>query len=255
MKVQILISTMNERLFNLSFDESLAYVIVHQITNGDPDAYKCYIDDLVHNYNISYFAMHDIGLSKSRNKALEMSTADYVWVMDDDTKIIEGSCSIIENYFTTHKVDFISVPHYMGSKLVQKKKKDSKVNMLNAAKISSINMVISRQCIDSGVQFDEHFGLGSNLPSGEEYIYITDLLKKGFIGMFTDIKGCIHLDDESSGYDFYSNETLILSKLKMFKRIFPKSYLLLVALFILKKLDKFICNIPALYKSILRLVR
>ncbi|WP_114785954.1 glycosyltransferase family 2 protein [Vibrio tetraodonis] len=252
MKLQILISTMDDRIFNIEFNKVYEYVIIHQLRDlSRLEEYDNFIDNISKEVSISYHKMTDLGLSKSRNKALEFSDADIVWIMDDDTKILDNAYSEIVSFFIDSDNDFISVLHYMGEKLIAKQKNNTKINAINSAKISSINMVLSKSCVDSGVRFDENFGLGTSLPSGEEYIFITDLIHRNFKGCFTDIHGCIHTEELSSGKDFYSSKKLVLAKLYMFKRIFPKTYWFWILLFFIKKLNKFSKHKP-IFKSALR---
>lgn len=243
MELEVLISTMNERIYDVEFNPNFNYVVCHQIseTFNSEDA-STFINELSKDLNITYYQMKEFGLSRSRNKAIELSKADLIWIMDDDTKLIDTSRKEITEYFSSNDIDFISVMHYMGERLIYKAKNNKSINLVNAAKVSSINMVLNRSCINSNVRFDTRFGLGTELPSGEEYIFMTDLIKKGLKGRFTNIKGSLHLPEFSSGNDFYSIRKLVMAKLYMFQRVFPKTYWLWITLFFSKKINKTIRN-------------
>jgi glycosyltransferase involved in cell wall biosynthesis len=47
-------------------------------------------------------------------------------------------------------------------------------------RVSSIEIFIPKTVIDKGIKFDERFGLGTSNPSGEENIFLFDVIKNGY---------------------------------------------------------------------------
>jgi hypothetical protein len=56
----------------------------------------------------------------------------------------------------------------------------TKLSKLQTLKVSSIEIFVPKSVIDKNIKFDEKFGLGTNFPSGEENIFLFDLLENKF---------------------------------------------------------------------------
>lgn len=100
--------------------------------------------------------------------------------------------------------------------------------------VSSIDMLIKKDSIGT-IKFDENFGLGKKYPSGEEYIFCCDMLKKNKkiqqTNLFTNYHPSI-----TSGDDFYTTPLKLATKKHMFIRAHNK-YIgcFLYVLFLIKK--------------------
>ncbi|TBN05623.1 glycosyltransferase family 2 protein [Hyunsoonleella flava] len=179
--LEILVSTMDRS--SLSFLDnmfphhdlrSLNILIINQTTIGQ---------ELTSNQkNIRVINSYDKGLSKSRNLALENAIGDICLIADDDVEYVEGFENAIKNSFS--KLKTISVVlfkiktfdgnYYKGypqnSKLLSTKKE--------LAKSSSIEIAFRREDIEKHkIRFNTLFGLGSQFPSGEEYLFLRDVHK------------------------------------------------------------------------------
>lgn len=244
MKLQILLSTMDERLLKIDFNNSYNYLIIHQITDGKEEEYQNYINKM--NSNIKYIQSFTTGLSKSRNLALDNSRGDILWIMDDDTVILDGCYNKVVSYFQDY--DFLSI-NYVSNLAELSNVSEKKLNLFNSGDVSSIKMLLSRKVVESNIRFDEDFGLGTKNPSGEEYIFISELLKHKFKGYAINQVGCIHPED-SSGKVFYSTSELLKTKFLMFDKVFGSFGIIFSSLFIFKKFFVLFKN-----KSILKCIR
>jgi len=222
---------MNERILNVSFNKNYNYLIVHQITDNNKDVYKKFVESLCSFSNIEYVQSFDIGLSKSRNLALDISKGKHVWIMDDDTIILNGVYEKISQHI--EKYDFLSID-FLSNENEVKTVRECNLNLFNSASVSSIQMILSRKIVESKIRFNENFGLGTLQPSGEEYIFTSEVLKYGFNGIQLDFAGCIH-PDITSGQDFYSTPMLLKTKFMMFEQIFGRYGMILSLAFIIKK--------------------
>ncbi|MEH2919969.1 glycosyltransferase family 2 protein [Samsonia erythrinae] len=239
MKIEVLISTMNEGLKNINLVNYWDYLIIHQVTDNKNVEYQLFYESVLASTNVRYIQMDAVGLSISRNKALENSVGDFLWIMDDDVIIHDDAfkriCELIEkncNY------DVFVLNHSDDVNIKKTNKKYREHNMFSSASISSIDILMNRKLVESGIRFDRRFGLGTTLPSGEEYIFITDALKKNFCVLQTDLVVSYH-PPFSSGLDFFSSENKIAAKVEMFKRIFGFKGRLLAIAFFIKKFPKY----------------
>lgn len=235
MIIQILVSTLNEGIENVVIQPFIdSYLIVHQVTDGKGEDYHSYFNRVLAGKNIHYIQMYEKGLSKSRNFAIENSddSADILWIMDDDVKVLPHSLNIIMQGFTNTACDILVVSH--SHEFKEKELSRQKLNLMNSAGVASIDMCMKRKSIHDVVRFDESFGLGTDLPSGEEYIFITDAIKSGLKVTKQNTICSLH-PLEASGNDFYSTYQKVDAKHKMMKRIFNNFGTVFFILFIIKK--------------------
>lgn len=240
--ISLAISTISNRIDNLKLQEysNAEYVIVHQRPNeGDQKI----ISDLKARHDIVYIPLDKVGLSVSRNTAIEKCNGDYIFILDDDVFFsFERMVSVVD-LMSKDEVDIGTFYHkYTNGKTTKNKKHSFSHNVFNIANPSSIDICLKRESIAaSGVLFDEDFGLGTNYPSGEEMIFLSDCIKSSLKLKRYPIEVCIH-PPVTSGSDFYSTKEKISAKKAMFKRVYGQLGGIMFILFILKKY-------PAAYKA------
>ena len=210
--IDIAISTLNDGIYNPKFRDDFNYIIIHQVTNKKD--YHQYVLTLPS--NVRYIRSDTIGLSKSRNLAIENTNADYLWIMDDDVEIKDGVLKYIEYLINKNeKTAMFVVSHshedieYIGNKDIRS------VNRISAMNIFSIDMILNIKLIKD-IRFNESFGLGAKYPSGEEYIFAMNLISKK-MEILKSKKVCSYHPLVSSGQDFYSSSVKLKAKLEMFK--------------------------------------
>ncbi|XVH58589.1 glycosyltransferase [Providencia hangzhouensis] len=219
MKIEILVSTLNDGIENLSLSPSFDYLIIHQV-NNQKDYTEIY--NKLKLPNVKCISSNTIGLSISRNIAIKNSTADFIWIMDDDVEVTEDSFIKISNFIEKNPNYDMFVLSHATHIIKNNKIKTFEINKITAMSISSIDMLIKRKSIlENNILFNESFGLGAKYPSGEEYILAIDMLKRGLRILKTTQIFALH-PDISSGNDFYSTPIKLESKLKMFKHCYGR---------------------------------
>ena len=195
---------------------------------------------LKHRGDANFIYCSELGLSKSRNIAIDRSTGDYLQFMDDDVAINVSGIKSLVTYMKENQCHIATGTYITTSGLVPKKYRVSpfRHNFFTAAHVSSIEICVHRKFIlTKSIYFDSNFGLGSKLPSGEEFIFITDALRAGFSAFFFPSIVGIH-PDITSGDDFFSTASKIRAKREMLRRVFGKYSLFFSILFWLKKIHK-----------------
>jgi hypothetical protein len=231
------ISTSSERIFSINlpkYDERITYVIVWQKFDVLEEKLNGVFSD---RKDVNLIVDSGKGLSRSRNLAICNVETEYFMVMDDDVEIdIEQVIHVVQ-HVCSDKGDIATALHKFKSGKVKKhKKKIFRHGMFSSASVSSIDIICKTDSIrNKNVLFRENFGLGTAYPSGEEYIFITDALKKNMLVLFYPVVCSTH-PNITSGSDFYSSKELILAKKKMLGEIFGKYHYLFVFLFWLKKI-------------------
>ncbi len=191
MEIEVLISTMNKRSFNFINEMNIKgnCLIINQ-TNYEK---KDYIYDEINKRHIKFLSFNEKGLSKSRNKAIENSTADICVIADDDLVYNDNYLKIIrEAYLKYNDADLIifdvpSTNTMRPDSIISTK--TCKIGYLKSLKVSSYKITFKRESIlNNKIRFDELFGAGSVFNSGEENIFLFDCLKKGLNIYYIPIK-------------------------------------------------------------------
>lgn len=229
MKFSILISTVDNKFFKRTTKINNNIIIVNQLITEK----EC----IVGGENI--FSFYEKGLSKSRNRAIEYCDSDIALISDDDVEYIENFEEIIVKSFEENPdVDIITFQiktpdgelfkdNYQKFKFMH--------NMRSIMKVSSIEIAFRINSIKiKKLKFDEKFGLGTNYPTGEEVIFLSDALKQGLKILYIPLPIVFH-PKESSGGMFKDNPKLIQAKGAMFYRIFGIWGYLVSFLFAFKK--------------------
>lgn len=237
MNFEILISTMHKDTNQVS--EMLASMNIScdavVIVQGDFEG----TDELeLENGKAKIFYTKERGLSKSRNTALKVCATKYGYIMDDDVKVDLDAIKKLVGFMEQENVDVATCQYQFKSGNSPRSYSNTMFthNFLSSARVASIEICLNTQSLkEKNISFDERFGLGTNLPSGEEYILLTDCLKKDLTVKYYPITTGIH-PDITSGMDFYSSYPKTLAKREMFKRIFGWKSFVFIFAFWLKKL-------------------
>lgn len=236
--VSIAVSTYSNRIEQLVLKEhpDVEYIIVHQSPCDISPNMKIILDN---RDDVFYIPSETIGLSKSRNIAINNATGKYIIIMDDDVDYSFDNIDKLIKCMDEDGVDIGTYYHRYTDGNTTKNKKHAFIhNRFNIANPSSIDICIRRKSIvDSGVLFDEHFGLGTEYPSGEEMIFLSDCMNANLLLKRYPIEICTH-PPLTSGSDFYSTKEKISAKREMFRRVYGQLGSALFILFFLKKFPK-----------------
>ncbi|SJN46493.1 Glycosyl transferase, group 2 family protein [Pseudoalteromonas sp. JB197] len=167
------------------------------------------------------------------------TSADLVWLADDDIEVVPNGVIEAFNELESSNDDFITTKYAINER--QERKNYAKSEFFHSSvsimKVSSIEIIVNRnKVINKGVAFDTRFGLGAFFKSGEENIFLADILDKGGRGRFVPIVTSIHRDITSGG-DF-SSELANITKGAIFRRVFGFYGIPLLVAFYFKRLLK-----------------
>ena len=236
MSVSIILSTFGERVRKISFSEAytrIPIIVIHQIGDHSFSNEIAFSDLLL-------ITDKGSGLSRSRNIGLNAAKTKFVYIMDDDVEFDHVRILELSDWMEANKIDVATAMFQFkdGSFARKYSSRPHRHTMLSAAKVSSIEICVNVEKLkEKDISFDECFGLGTDLPSGEEYIFITDCIKAGLNVWFYPITTGVH-PNITSGMDFYTSSCKTLAKREMFKRIFGRKAFLFILAFWLKKTPK-----------------
>ena len=118
------------------------------------------------------------GLSRSRNMAIRNATGDLCLFCDDDIELEDQYVSSIVDAFQNYpdkSIIAFRIKYFKKECSLETKK----INIFNAAKISSVQIVFDRNKISHEILFCEKMGSGTGNGGGEENKFLVDCIKAG----------------------------------------------------------------------------
>jgi glycosyltransferase involved in cell wall biosynthesis len=185
MHLQLLISTCNQGIQKVQAMllppiDDVSYLISHQYVNKDFEI----VPPALLRDDVKIIKMNQMGLSANRNNCLRYATGDVLMILDDDVKIYPEYLEKVREFFNSGDVDVAcgkiktrpDEPEYKD--YPSKEHQLEHISQLKA--VSSIEISLRKKSIiENGIWFDERFGLGSLVSSGEELLFLNECLKKG----------------------------------------------------------------------------
>ncbi|QJP33193.1 glycosyltransferase family 2 protein [Nonlabens sp. Ci31] len=174
--LEILIATMNRN--DLSFLESMfqqpladvkANILVINQTEANTAS-----SDLEH---IKVINVNKLGLSKSRNLAIENSTKDLCWILDDDCLVMPDA---IEHVVSTHNrvtnsiITFQTEVIENGRLYWDYPLKEQPHNRTSLRSVLSPEITFKKDSLGERLSFDERFGLGAQFQDSENFVFLNE---------------------------------------------------------------------------------
>ncbi len=131
------------------------------------------------------FAMPEFGIGRSRNLALERVAGDYLWFLDDDVQIEPAAHRRLSDAIAARPAE-IYCAEIANSEDGSPYKDYAPMrdrycrNPGELLKRSSIEILADTDfCRRRRVAFNEHIGVGTRYPSGEEALFLLDAFRAG----------------------------------------------------------------------------
>ncbi|QUM87890.1 glycosyltransferase [Moritella sp. 36] len=129
--------------------------------------------EIVDGVTIHY--VNSFGLSLSRNKAISLCKAEYIWFLDDDVILCDSFIAdFISSKSKNHDL-YLGKIQCSDMDRSYKPYKKERLTRLSMLKVSSIEIIVKKSFVkDNNILFDLNMGLGAKYPSGEENIFLLD---------------------------------------------------------------------------------
>lgn len=238
MKLEVLISTMNQKNFDLIYKMNLKSdaIIINQCNE-----FKKEEMDLKEN-KIKMYSFDEKGIGLSRNNALMRSTGDICIFADDDVEYLENYKEIIISKFSSNlSADIIvfNVESLNKNRPSCHIKKDHRVRLINSLKYGAVNIAFRREkIIKKNVYFSLLFGGGAKYSSGEDSLFIYECLKKNLKIYATSEKIANVTQETSTWFNGYTDKYFI-DKGVFFKALSQKWSKLYIFQFVIRKYSKY----------------
>jgi glycosyltransferase involved in cell wall biosynthesis len=182
--VEVIVSTMHysdgklDALLN-SIPDHIPVTVINQ----EPGVDALSGGGCVIRHGARYFTFSEAGLSRSRNRAIQLAEADFLVVCDDDIVFEAGAFERLQESLRQYPEDALltfQMADLSGNPRKRYRCDSFRHNRWSIAKVSSCEIGFWRETImHSGVRYDEEFGLGARFPLGEEVVFLKDCLDKG----------------------------------------------------------------------------
>lgn len=130
-----------------------------------------------------WFWSDTVGLSRSRNIALENASGEFVWLLDDDVEIKFEDLSALQNLLRQIEEPIVRVR--VGclenrTDLYKPYSKSEAFSPLMVLKMNSIELLLRRSwMLDRNISFNNNIGLGTRFPGAEEVHFLLDAVEQG----------------------------------------------------------------------------
>ena len=232
-----LISTLGSRIRKLRLPPphpDVRYVVIQQADNG---FFPSMPAALVSRSDIKLVRCHRLGLSVSRNLGIQNVETEFCQIYDDDVEIDLQHMLSLPGLFRALGAQVITGSFMFSNGTSPKSYPNNAFqrNLISCGKVSSVEIAFDVGYVKkNSVLFDERFGLGAIYPTGEEFIFLANVIKSGGVVWYLPSSTCIH-PPITSGLNFHTNDKAIVAKRKMFFEVFGAQGLLFTALFAVKK--------------------
>ncbi|TQA84388.1 hypothetical protein FKY82_01455 [Enterococcus faecium] len=243
--MEVLVSSMNK---DMSLFKKMNIQTNAIIINQTPDisgnfSYKQQIFD---DKTWKFYSMSEKGVGRSRNNALLRASDDIVIMADEDEVFVDGYEKIINDAYSKYpEADMIvfDVNVHDRNGIKNRVKKTGRVRIFNSLKYGTVTFTFKRENIlKSNIFFSLLFGGGAKFQSGEDSIFIAEVLTKGLrVYSYKELIADVYNDASSwfLGYD----EKYFVDRGALYKALAPKYYSFLILQFWFRRAIKFDCSI------------
>ena len=240
--MQILMSSVNAR-FNSAragVDPNIC-VVVNQLIpqGGDETTCKRYDRSTADGF-ATFDERRERGVSRSRNRAIDLASAEICLLGDDDQVYVPDVCDRVEDAFVRFpEADIITFMEKTAPDGVLRKSYPRRTrphSLISIWKVRAPEIAFRLSRVREVVlYFDEAFGYGSRYIANEESIFLADALRKGLKLIF--VPDLISFHPMNSAASRGATDTnLMYSKGAAMKRIYGKLAPLFIIAFAAKKM-------------------
>lgn len=235
----VLVSTMNQSDNSILPKEMNIQgncTVINQVTK---------IDDVpadVNSHSRKFLSFRERGLSRSRNRAVENSTAEICVIADDDMYYTDDYRETISRAYNKYPDADIIAFHVDNENRASQKKvmKEGRIGFIRSMKLASWQITFKKSSLSKkGILFDEKFGTGTEDYMGEENILLFDCLRNKLKIYYVPIKiATLKKDTESTWFEGYDEKYFKVCGKKFHRMSATFSYLLAIQ-FALRKRSKY----------------
>lgn len=169
MTLEVLLSTMNLNTSDLDkMNIHIPCIVINQCGRQGYREYK----------NFKIYDTNEKGVSKSRNMAIEKSSADILLFADNDCVYNDNFDKIIIDFYQKHNADMVFFNMNIYDNSIKQDKKIKKIHFYNYQKYGACRTSFKRiSVLQNNIKLCNFFGGNSLYSHGEDTIFIHDFIK------------------------------------------------------------------------------
>jgi len=248
----LLVSTIDERIIHLEtllphLNETTSLIVSHQITKIETQKTLSSINLLKKHVHVIYSSMHDQGVAKNRNETLKHIQPEGVnLILDDDIELLPNALEMVKQaFYENQEAELITfqILNRETKKLYKKYPPSKQYHTLRTLTGIGTTEIAFRSSIIQkySITFDECFGPGAFYSIGEDFIFATDLYKKGCNMLFIPTPIISH-PNQSTGSNL--SHAVIFGRGALFARVFGFKSIFINLYFTVKKYTYFRQKMP-----------
>lgn len=202
--------------------EGVVYLVSWQL--GDS---SCEIPEALRRDDFKIEITPTRGLSRNRNHAFSKATAPLLLISDDDLDYSSEHLERVVRFFSENPDCDVAAFQY-ESDVGPKPYPNHPFNLRHPAKgwfLTSMELALRRDVVDSGVRFNPWFGVGSAFIAGEESLFLHDVLAAGFEGRYSPEAVCRN-ENPTTGSRLGLTSEFIKTKGAVFLRLHRWSWMI-----------------------------
>ncbi len=217
--VTVAISTMGTRAAQVSLpapEGGLRYIVLVQKAEAAalPQAFE--------RPDVTVVELTDAGIANSRNAALKLADTEFLLFCDDDIRLsLDGIAAMKAALAGDKALSFVM--GWRGERFASspRAKREYQLTPYNSGRVAVPELLVRLVDVKTtDLTFDSAFGVGARFPIGEDYIFVTDMLKAGLSGMSLPVLAGWH-DGQSTG-DIWDDPVIVQARIAMLKRVFGR---------------------------------
>ena len=242
MRLQVLVSTMNQTDFSLLEKMNIQSdaVVINQCDKNEVSEFE------FRGHQIKWISMTERGIGLSRNTGILHSTADIILFADDDVQYYDGYPEGVLGAFRENEdadvicfnINLINSNKNIGGH--RNNKENKKLSAFNSMRYGACLIAARRNALlRERIAFSLLFGGGAPFNSGEDSIFVKDCLDAG-LKLYSNTFFLGDVDDSGSSWYKGINDKFFRDRGMVYKSIFPEIYPLIFVYYAwrLSRLDK-----------------
>lgn len=226
MKLEVMLSVMDLKKEDLDkMNITSKCTVINQCGSDGFEKYK--------NFNI--YSYNELGNSNSRNRGLEHITEDIILLCDDDIVYNDDYEKIVIKEFEENpKADAIFFNMYSPNRKKRTIQKRKRLHIYNSLNYASYNIAFRKESVkNKNIKFNTEFGPNAKYSSGEDSLFIVDLLKNK-LKIYSSPQNLGTVYNKTSTWFKGYNEKYFFDKGALFTAISRRFRILLIMQYLLR---------------------